>query len=71
MRVKRLSECVSCERERWIMSRPMPSQSAGLIDFEALERMEDDDGKWFKDHRIRRWSDHVQSMTRKDLREVK
>ena len=72
--VKSLKDCVSGERVAWIESRPLsPSKGTKYIDFNYLVEHADDpeDTEWFKDPRIKRWSDHVQRMTGKDLRKFR
>lgn len=62
-----LRECVQKKDIDAIKSIEMSPELVNMIDFDYLEEHSGEEPEWFKDKRIGKWSDFVQSLTRKNL----
>lgn len=62
-----LRECVQKKDVDAVKSIEMSPDLVNMIDFDYLEQHSGEEPEWFKDKRIGKWSDFVQSLTRKNL----
>ena len=66
-----LRECVQKKDVNAIKSIEMSPELINMIDFDYLEEHSGKEPEWFKDKRIGKWSDFVQSLTRKNMDDFK
>ena len=62
-----LRECVQKKDGDAVKSIEMSPELVNMIDFDYLEEHSGEEPEWFKDRRIGKWSDFVQSLTKKNL----
>ena len=62
-----LRECVQKKDGDAVKSIEMSPDLVNMIDFDYLDEHSGEEPEWFNDKRIRKWSDFVQSLTKKNL----